>query len=76
MANAPGARELFDVVFFVVVIGAFAPGSTVPLVTRWLHLGGAAPPAPQTSIEIDARRTQMGEMRAYYINPSWPSPAR
>jgi potassium/hydrogen antiporter len=38
MSGAPGARSLFDVVFFVVVVGSFLPGSTVPWVTRKLGL--------------------------------------
>ncbi|MEO7084864.1 MAG: potassium/proton antiporter [Gemmatimonadaceae bacterium] len=38
MSGAPGARSLFDVVFFVVVVGSILPGSTVPWVTRKLGL--------------------------------------
>ncbi|MEO8334205.1 MAG: potassium/proton antiporter [bacterium] len=69
MANVPGAREIFDVVFFVVVAGALVPGSTVPWVTRLLRMESAAPPPPKASIEVDARMPQGDELRAYFISP-------
>ena len=38
MRGAPGAVVLFDVVFFVVLVGSMIPGATVPWVTRELKL--------------------------------------
>ena len=48
MADVPGARELFDVVFFIVVVGALVPGATVPWVARLLEVESTAPPPPAT----------------------------
>ncbi|MES2180215.1 MAG: potassium/proton antiporter [Gemmatimonadota bacterium] len=70
MANVAGARELFDVVFFIVVVGAIVPGATVPFMTRVLGMGSSAPPPPKASIEIDARAPRGDELRAYFVSPS------
>ena len=69
MANVPGSRELFDVVFFIVVVGALVPGATVPWVSRLLRVESAAPPPPNASIEVDARAPLGDELRAYFISP-------
>jgi cell volume regulation protein A len=69
MAEVPGARRLFDLVFVIVVVGALVPGSTVPWVSRLLGVESDAPPPPKASIEIDARAPQGDELRAYFVNP-------
>ena len=69
MANIDGSRQLFDVVFFIVVVGAIIPGATVPWVTRLLRVESDAPPPPKASIEIDARAPRGDELRAYFIAP-------
>jgi cell volume regulation protein A len=38
LGGAPGARELFDLVFFVVVAGALVPGATIGLAARRLSV--------------------------------------
>ncbi len=68
MANVPGARQLFDLVFVIVLVGALVPGATVPWVTRLLRVESGAPPPPKASIEIDARAPRGDELRAYFIN--------
>ena len=68
MAALPGARVLFDVVFFIVVVGALVPGATVPWITRLLRMESRAPPPPKTSVEIDARSPKGDELRAYFIS--------
>jgi cell volume regulation protein A len=68
MAGVAGARELFDVVFFIVVVGAIVPGSTVPWMTRRLGAESAAPPPPAATIEIDARTPKGDELRAYFVS--------
>jgi cell volume regulation protein A len=68
MAGVGGARELFDVVFFIVVVGAIIPGATVPWVTRLLRVESAAPPPPSALIEIDARAPKGDELRAYFVS--------
>ncbi|MEP6730607.1 MAG: potassium/proton antiporter [bacterium] len=69
MANVPGAHQIFDVVFFIVVVGAIVPGATVPWMTRVLRVESAAPPPPKASIEVDARAPRGDELRAYFISP-------
>ncbi len=69
MANVPEARQLFDLVFFIVVVGAIIPGATVPRVTKLLRMASAAPPPPKASIEIDVRAPRGDELRTYFISP-------
>jgi potassium/hydrogen antiporter len=69
MANVAGSREIFDVVFFIVVVGALVPGATVPWAARLLRVESAAPPPPNASIEVDARAPLGDELRAYFISP-------
>ncbi len=69
MAGATGARELFDVVFFIVVVGALVPGATVPLVTKLLSMESRLPPPPTATIEVDAMRPRGDELRAYFVSP-------
>ena len=68
MAGVEGARQLFDAVFFIVVVGAFVPGATVPWVTRLLRVESAAPPPPSAVIEVDALTPRGDELRAYFVS--------
>ena len=68
MADVPGARGLFDVVFFIVFVGALVPGATVPWAARMLQVESAAPPPPTTMIEVDARAPSGDELRAYFVS--------
>jgi cell volume regulation protein A len=68
MADVPGARVLFDIVFFIVVIGALVPGATVPWMARLLRVESEAPPPPATVIEVDARAPRGDELRAYFVS--------
>jgi cell volume regulation protein A len=68
MADVPGARVLFDIVFFIVFVGAIVPGATVPWMARLLRVESAAPPPPATVIEVDARAPRGDELRAYFVS--------
>ena len=68
MAGAPASRELFDVVFFIVVVGSIVPGATVTRVARWLEVESSAPPPPSTVVEVDALAPQGDELRAYFVS--------
>lgn len=68
MAGAPSSRELFDVVFFIVVVGAFVPGATVTRMARWLGVESHAPPPPSALVEVDALTPQGDELRAYFVS--------
>jgi cell volume regulation protein A len=71
MANVAGGRDLFDVVFFVTVVGAFIPGAVVPWFTRRLRLESKLPPRPKTTIEIDVDTPGGVELHSYYVEPSF-----
>jgi len=42
LSGVPGARDLFDVVFFIVVAGSFVPGATVGWAARRFGVGEAS----------------------------------
>jgi cell volume regulation protein A len=67
MLQVQGARDLFDLVFFIVVVGAMIPGMTVPWVTRALAMEAHAPPPPRTLVEIDRHSQSGDELRSYFI---------
>jgi cell volume regulation protein A len=68
LAGAEGAHRLFDVVFFVVVLNAIVPGSTIRWATRWLGVEAAgAPPAP-ASIDFNSSRVLGGEVLPLYVD--------
>lgn len=70
LSSAPGARDLFAIVFFVVVVNAFLPGATVPWLTRRLGLVSAAPPPPPAVLEISSTQLLAGEVVGFYIDPA------
>lgn len=67
MARLPGAREIFDVVFFVTVINAVIPGATIAALARRLRLAASEPPPPEAVVEIHSARPLEGETLSYYI---------
>lgn len=42
VAGVEGGEEIFNIVFFVVLVSALAQGTTIPLVARWLGVEGPA----------------------------------
>ena len=68
LAGAPGALQIFDVVFFVVVANAVIPGGTVPWVTRKLGLEAREPPAPKAVMEIESMQPLRGRLASFYID--------
>jgi cell volume regulation protein A len=69
MAQAEGALEIFDVVFFVVVASALVPGGTVGWVTRRLGLEASDPPRPVAVLELHASRPLDADVLSFYIEP-------
>jgi len=67
MAGLPGAREIFDVVFFVTVINALIPGATIAALARRLRLAASEPPVPEAVVEIHSARPLEGETLSFYI---------
>jgi len=57
VAGVPGADQVFDIVFFVVVVSVFVQGVSLPWVARLLGVGEPTQPAPGPAIEHHAVRT-------------------
>jgi cell volume regulation protein A len=68
MEGVRGASTLFDIVFFVVVVGAVVPGATVPWMSRALKVESTEPAEPRTLIEIESPSSLHTDMRAYHID--------
>lgn len=68
LAGAPGADEVFHIVFFVVVVGAFIPGATVPWLTKKIGLVSDAPPAPPALLEITSTQLLSSEVVRFFIS--------
>jgi potassium/hydrogen antiporter len=69
MAGVDPAGDLFNVVFFVAVLGAIVPGATVPHITRLLGLEANDRPRPVTTIDIDSTAGGL-ELRSYFVEPT------
>jgi len=69
LAQAPGSKVLFDLVFFIVVVNAIVPGATVGWMTRKLKLMSDAPPPPSAVLEINSTHSLEGELVSYYLRP-------
>ncbi|MBX3353038.1 MAG: potassium/proton antiporter [Phycisphaeraceae bacterium] len=69
LRGAPGAIEVFNIVFFVVLINALAPGATVRWLTRKLGLERDEPPTPNAAIEINSMQPLKGEVLRFFISP-------
>ncbi len=66
MAGIDPERKLFEVVFFVAVLGAILPGAMVPYITRLLRIESKEPPRPTTVIDIESDGGEV-ELRSYYV---------
>ncbi|MHB0950215.1 MAG: potassium/proton antiporter [Gemmatimonadaceae bacterium] len=72
LAGAPGAERLFDLVFFVVLAGAFIPGATVAPFARRLELESDEPPPPSAVLEIESLTPLNGELHSFYVDEALP----
>lgn len=70
LAGAPGANHVFNLVFFIVVVSAIAPGWTVGRVTRWLKIDSKQAPPPPAMLEIASNLPVRGEIVSYFISPA------
>jgi cell volume regulation protein A len=70
MSGVPESRALFDLVFFIVVVGAFLPGSTVPWMARRLGMEAVvSQPTVESPIIVEQPQGDM-ELRSFRIEPS------
>jgi potassium/hydrogen antiporter len=70
LAGVPGARHVFDVVFFVVVVSALVQGTSIRPLARWLGLEVDAPPPPRAMLEIMSTQRLSGEVASFYVEPA------
>lgn len=69
LAQVPGAERVFNIVFFIVVVSAILPGTTIRFVTRWLGLADPEPPKPSAILEIHSAHKLNGEIVSFFIQP-------
>jgi len=72
----PQALDTFDVVFFIVVVGAIIPGATVRWLTRALGLQTTAPPAPTAAIDITSSLPIREAQLSFFIDRDSPAAGR
>lgn len=72
LAGVEGAKPLFDVVFFVVVVSALVPGGTVGWAARRLGLTEDRPPAPRAALEMSSVQPLDGDVLSFYVDPALP----
>lgn len=68
MNGAPNALGLFDVVFFIVVVGSLLPGATVGRVTRRFNVQAHRVAPPSTIVSLDSAEGG-AELRLFFIEP-------
>ena len=68
MARVPYAETVFNLIFFVVVVGAIVPGATVQRVTRWLGVEAPEPPPASAVLEITSMQQLNGDVLAFYVD--------
>ncbi|MGC4120600.1 MAG: potassium/proton antiporter [Myxococcales bacterium] len=67
LAGAPGAGDILNVVFFIVVVSTLLPGGTVRWATRALDLASHEPPPSEAVLEIASTRVLRGEVLSFFI---------
>ena len=72
LAGAPGGTRLFNIVFFIVVLNAVLPGTTVPWMTRRLALESQEPPPPDAVLTVESFDRLDGELLSYYVDEALP----
>ncbi|HWM92828.1 MAG TPA: potassium/proton antiporter [Thermoanaerobaculia bacterium] len=70
LSGVGGGERLFDVVFFVVVVGAIVPGATVGWMADRLGLASTGSPPPPAVLEISSTQNLDGDVLSFYIHPA------
>jgi cell volume regulation protein A len=68
MAHGRGADETFHLVFFIVVVNAIIPGSTIRYVTDKLGLRSKDPPPPPAVLEVTSMEQLQGKVLAFFVD--------
>jgi cell volume regulation protein A len=67
LSGVAGAGEMFDLVFFVVVVSALLQGTTSRPLLRRLRVATLAPPEPPAAIEISSRMALHEQIVSYRV---------
>jgi len=68
VSKAPGAHQIFNVVFFSVIVNALMPGVMVGRLAMWLRVAANEPPAPPAILEImSGEILEGGEIVSFYV---------
>lgn len=67
LSGVPGAMKVFNIVFFVVVMGALLPGVTIGWMARRLGLNEEITPTPPAVLEMNSTQPLRGELISFYI---------
>jgi cell volume regulation protein A len=70
VAAVGGARQVFDVVFFIVVVSALVQGTSIRWLARTLGLEVEGPPPPRAMLEIMSTQRLSGEVVSFYVEPA------
>lgn len=68
--GVPGAKLIFNIVFFVVVVNSIIPGATIRWLTRKLQLEALTPPPPLAAVEMVSTRLLNGEIMSFHVSES------
>lgn len=72
IAGVPGARWIFDVVFFVVVVNTVVPGAAVAWLARRFGVVAPTPPEPMATVMVESSKPMRGVLRSYFIDEALP----
>lgn len=67
--DVPSAHEIFNVVFFVVLVNGFVPGATLARLARRWALSAPSLVAPPASIEMVSLRDYQGDFHWCHVAP-------
>jgi len=70
MAGVAGAEWMFSLVFFMVVVNAIIPGTTVAWLSRRLDLAKPEVPAPSTTVQIESTIPLSAAVLSFYVHPA------
>lgn len=69
LAGLPGASQMFDTVFFVVLVSALIQGWPLPRVARYLKVNEPSRQPPPVTLEISSLQNVDGDIVDYLVDP-------
>lgn len=72
MAGVAGAKHIFDIVFFVVVLNTIIPGTFVAWLAKRLGVVGLSTPEATATIVVESNQLMRGSLKSYFIDRHLP----